>query len=158
MKGYRQSKFPGKQRGAVLITALFFLVILTMLAITSMNTNTLEERMAANSQEINRAFQTAETGIELAMVDNHAFNPSHLKELDGTASDSFPDKTVTNIGAYNAELDYNAVFMQKTRPPRESKWDSSFALYHFDLSATGRTQSGAITTVHAGAYQVGPDA
>lgn len=144
------------QQGAVLITALMFLVILTLLALTSMNTNTLEERMAANSQDINRAFQTAETGLELAMSDDDAFTTSNTEDLDGTASDPY-DKSMTGIGDYDAEVEYNAVYRQKTRPPRGSKWDQSFALYHFDLSATGRTAGGATTTVHGGAYQVGPD-
>jgi hypothetical protein len=144
------------QKGAVLITALMFLVILTLLALTSMNTNTLEEKMAANSQEINRAFQTAETGLDLAMDDDDAFTTSNTADLDGTASDPY-DKSMTNIGGYGADVDYNAVYRQKTRPPRGSQWDQSFALYHFDMSATGRTQSGATTTIHGGAYQVGPD-
>jgi len=144
------------QDGAVLITALIFLVILTLLALTSMNTNTLEEKMAANSQEINRAFQTAETGLDLAINDDDAFTTANKEELDGTAGDLY-DKSLTNIGTYGAEVDYNAVYRQKTRPPRGSQWDQSFALYHFDMSATGSTQSGAMTKIHGGAYQVGPD-
>ena len=57
------------QHGAVLVTALVFLVILTLLGITSMSTNTLEERMAGNSQDINRAFQAAESGLSAAFYD-----------------------------------------------------------------------------------------
>ncbi len=157
MRVTRQMPLRVKQEGAVLITALVFLVILTILAVTSMSTNTLEEKMAANSQETNRAFQAAETGVEIAMNDEAAFRTSNTKALDGTAGDPY-DKTLTGIGTYGAEADYNAVYLQRTRPPRGSKWDSSFAIYHFDVSATGRTVSGAKTTIHSGAFQVGPDA
>ncbi|MFT4563856.1 MAG: Tfp pilus assembly protein PilX, partial [Gammaproteobacteria bacterium] len=41
---------PRAERGAALVTALVLLTVVTMLAITSMGTNTLEEKMAANSQ------------------------------------------------------------------------------------------------------------
>lgn len=148
---------PNQQKGAVLITALVFLLILTILAVTSMTTNTLEEKMAANSQEINRAFQTAETGVEIAMSDEAAFSTANTKESDGTAGDPYPEKTMSGIGSYGATATYNAIYRQQTRPPRGSKWDSSFSMYHFDLSATGRTATGATTTIHAGAYQIGPD-
>jgi type IV pilus assembly protein PilX len=157
MKTFIGSHSPEKQRGAVLVTSLVFLVILTLLAVTSMSTSTLEERMSASSQEINRAFQAAETGVELAMNDEEAFNTNHRFEFDGTANDTY-DKTESNIGQYNAETEYNAVYVQKTRPPRGSRWDSGFSLYHFDVSGSGRTATGASTTIHAGAWQVGPDA
>ena len=157
MKTIHQSKLPVTQRGAVLVTSLVFLVILTLLAVTSMSTTTMEERMSASSQEINRAFQTAETGVEIAMNDELAFNTAHRMELDGTAGDTY-DVTITGIGDYNAEVDVNSVYVQKTRPPRGSRWDSGFSLYHFDVSGSGRTATGARSTIHAGAWQVGPDA
>lgn len=142
------------QNGAALITALVFLVIMTMLALSSMSTNTLEEKMAANSQEINRAFQTAETGLELVFDDEAAFNTVHRKELDGTADDTY-DKSMGNIGDYDASATYNAIYRGQTIPPRGSGWDTTMAFYQFDLSSTGSTLSGATTTVHGGAYQIG---
>ena len=157
MKTTIRSNLPVTQRGAVLVTSLVFLVILTLLALTSMTTTTMEERMSASSQEINRAFQAAETGVELAMTDEQAFDTAHRREFDGTANDTY-DKSTSGIGDYNAETDYNAIYLQKTRPPRGSRWDSGFSLYHFDISAIGRTGTGAHTTIHAGAWQVGPDA
>ncbi len=157
MNTVKRTYIPASQQGAVLVTSLVFLVILTLLAVTSMSTSTLEERMSASSQEINRAFQAAESGVELAMTDDLAFNTAHRRELDGTADDTY-DINVTGIGDYNAEVDVNAIYLQKTRPPRGSRWDSGFSLYHFDVSGTSRTVTGASTTIHAGAWQVGPDA
>ena len=157
MKTTIHSNLPVSQSGAVLVTSLVFLVILTLLALTSMTTTTMEERMSASSQEINRAFQAAESGVEFAMTDEAAFNTAHRLELDGTADDTY-DVNVTNIGDYSAEVDVNAIYVQKTRPPRGSRWDSGFSLYHFDVSGSSRTATGASSTIHAGAWQVGPDA
>ena len=81
------------QQGAVLITALMLLVILTILGITSMSTTTMEERMAANSQEINRAFQAASTGLEIVFNDGKAFDTRNTVDSNHTASDTYSDST-----------------------------------------------------------------
>ncbi len=143
-----------QQSGAVLMTALVLLVIMTMLAITSMSTSTLEEKMAANSQDINRSFQTAETGLELVFTDENAFNTSNTTVSDGTANDIYTPAAST-VGSYGASVTYNAVMLQAARPPRNSGWDTSNAFYHFDLEATSITLAGSTSTVHGGAYQIG---
>ena len=142
------------QQGAVLLTALIFLMILTMLAIASMDTNVLEVRMAANSQDINRAFQTAETGLQKVLFDDDAFSTTNVKEFDGVEGDTYA-KPAEEVGVYEASVTYNSIYRQSTTPPRGSGWDSTMAYYHFDLSATATTPGGAVSSVHAGAYQVG---
>ncbi len=149
-----------KQHGAALVTALVMLTILTLLALTSMNTNTLEEKMAANSQEVNRAFQTAETGLALALTDDDAFNTINTVDDNGTPFNSDDDIYTFNqednaVGSYSAATQFSAWFRQKTTPKRGSGWDTSMAFYHFDLVSRGATQSGASTVLHGGAYQVG---
>ena len=69
---------PRRQSGAVLIVAMVILVILTLLGVTAMNTSSLEEKMASNTQEQVRTFQAAETGISQAGQDSDAF------DTDGT--------------------------------------------------------------------------
>lgn len=145
---------PRPQRGAALLTALVFLVILTMLGISSMNTNILEERMAANSQEVNRVFQAAETGIDTVYDDADAFMTTNVSDLDGTASDTYAKPAVA-VGDYNISVEYNSIYRQMTAPPRGSGWDATMAYYHFDLTADATSPSGATTSLHAGAYQVG---
>jgi len=145
----------GSQRGAALLTALVFLVLLTMLVLSSMNTNIMEERMAANSQEVNRAFQAAETGIETVMDDPDAFQTTNLPDLDGTTEDTYAKPALEIEGGYGASVTYNSIYRDSTKPPRGSGWDSSMAFYHFDMEAASTILSGATTTLHAGAYQVG---
>ncbi len=137
-----------EQNGAALVTALVFLVIMTLLALGSMSTNTLEEKMAGNSQEVNRAFQTAESGLELAFEDTNSFSINNTEINPYTGSN-------TAFGDYSADTTFEVAFRQATTPKRGSGWDSNYALYHFDIGSTGATDSGASTTIHAGAYQVG---
>ncbi|MGR8950650.1 MAG: pilus assembly PilX family protein [Gammaproteobacteria bacterium] len=148
------------QGGAALVTALVLLTVVTMLALTSLGTNTLEEKMAANSQEVNRAFQTAESGLKKAFLDDTAFNIVNLYDDNGTPYDPTDDifdyiQVDNDVGTYSADTRYAAYFKQKTVPKRGSGWDVSMAFYHFDVVSEGKTNSGAVTTLHAGAYQVG---
>jgi type IV pilus assembly protein PilX len=57
------------QRGAVLIVALLFLVILTMLGVTAMSGTMMEERMSGNSRDVNIALQAAEAALRDARRD-----------------------------------------------------------------------------------------
>jgi type IV pilus assembly protein PilX len=55
-----------RQRGFSLIMVLIFLVLLTILGVTAMQTSTLEERMAGNLRNENLAFQAAESALREA--------------------------------------------------------------------------------------------
>lgn len=56
-----------KQRGAALVVGLILLVVITVLAISGMNTATTELAMARNDQTYENVFQAAETGLEEAL-------------------------------------------------------------------------------------------
>lgn len=58
-----------KQSGVVLIISLVMLVLLTLLGITSMQVNGLEEKMAGNNKDKNIAFQAAEAALRDAEAD-----------------------------------------------------------------------------------------
>jgi len=53
----------GAQRGAVMITALMILLLMTVFGISTMDTNILEEKMAGNMRDRNIAFQAAESAL-----------------------------------------------------------------------------------------------
>ena len=56
------------QQGAALIIGLLLLVVITILAVSGMNTATTELAMARNDQTYENAFQAAETGLENALA------------------------------------------------------------------------------------------
>ena len=60
---------PRRERGAVLIVALLFLVMLTLLGVTAMTGTTMEERMAGNARDNAVAFQAAEAALRDARRD-----------------------------------------------------------------------------------------
>ena len=63
------------------------MVLMTLLAVTMMGNTAIDEKMAQNSQEQNRAFQAAETGIEMALADVNVLKTSHGFNDDGTRTD-----------------------------------------------------------------------
>jgi type IV pilus assembly protein PilX len=61
------------QHGAALIVGLLLLVVITILAVSGMNTATTELAMARNDQTYENVFQAAESGLENALAQN-SFN------------------------------------------------------------------------------------
>lgn len=62
----RQCRTPApdsSQRGAVLIVSLIFLLVLTILGVSSMRSTVLEEKMAGNMRDQSLAFQAAEVAL-----------------------------------------------------------------------------------------------
>lgn len=57
--------FAPRQRGMVLLVSLVFLLLLTMLGISSMQNATLQEKMAGSVTQRNTSFQSAETVLRL---------------------------------------------------------------------------------------------
>ncbi|MDX1505651.1 MAG: PilX N-terminal domain-containing pilus assembly protein [Spongiibacter sp.] len=56
----------GRQRGAALIVALIFMVILAVIGVSSMQTATMQERMSGNAKDASIAFQAAEAALRQA--------------------------------------------------------------------------------------------
>lgn len=75
------------QRGVALVMALVFLLLLTIIGITALNTTSLEEKMAGNVKDRNLAFQAAESALALG---EYWINNQLIK----------PDFPQTNIGLH----------------------------------------------------------
>ena len=154
-----------KQQGAVLITSLVFLIILTMLAVTSMSTNTLEEKMAANAVENNLVFQAAESATPLVWnsfwleTDPDKFRPEALKNKT-------PD-IITNFDGNDTNIEYSAVYEQQSAAQRcdgdtdpaqcSEAGQTSRQFYRVNTTARN-SQTGVSASIHVGGYKWGPAA
>lgn len=69
------------QRGAVLITGLIFLVVLTLLGTTALQSTILEEKMAGNLRDETLAFQAAEAALRSG---EHFLEQVTLPEFNGS--------------------------------------------------------------------------
>jgi len=135
---------PARQRGAVLVVSLVLLVVLTLLGVSVMNVTQLEERMASNTQEMNQAFQSAETGLSQAYDDANVWNPA---AAIAPGMQAIPSAQRADQAAYVSE------YLTATGPP--PGYDvAQFQTAHFNFESTGQSQSNFTTTVHGGGFRV----
>lgn len=76
-----------RQRGAVLITALALLVVLTLLGLAAMQNTVLEERMAGNYRDRQVGFEAAEAALregEARIANTAVFNALKWDGTDGS--------------------------------------------------------------------------
>jgi type IV pilus assembly protein PilX len=55
-----------KQSGAALVVSLLILLVMTLIGVSSMQTTTMEEKMASNTREHQQAFEAAEAALRAA--------------------------------------------------------------------------------------------
>ena len=146
----------GNQDGAALVVGLVLLVVVTVLAISGMNTATTELAIARNDQSFENAFQAAETGLELA--------------LSRGVYETVPELSLGqhDIGETAYSVDTVIHFENTTIvPDRAFSLGSGMAAYHFRAVAEAestRAAGGAdndrdASAVHTQAfYVIGPGA
>ena len=148
------NRLPKRQRGAALVIGLLLLVVITVLAISGMNTATTELAMARNDQAYEDAFQLAERGLEDALSQG-LFNTAGMAPIT---------QNVTATQSYTATIQYE----DSTLVP-----DAAFSLgvgtgisaYHFNVTsqaefrrdAGNETDRDAEATHTQAFYIVGPE-
>ena len=151
------ARLQNTQSGAALIVSLVLLVVVTVLAISGMNTATTELAMARNDQSYENAFQAAETGLEIALSQGR-FN---------TQVPSIVAQDVTDFESVTAVISYEVA----TQVPDRAfslGIGTGIAAYHFVVSSTASSKPGGVggaatdrdaSATHTQAfYVVGPEA
>ena len=144
-----------REAGMVLVTVLILLVVLTILGVTTMTNTGMEEKMAANVQEYNRAFQAAESGI------SRGFRETGL--LDATATEpNFADPAYTPWRTYNfrssnetAQVDRWYEAQGRDSPPGYSM-GGPFRAHYFKMRSNSTTTGSAASLHNQGYYVIGP--
>ena len=142
------------ERGAALVVGLILLVVITVLAISGMNTATTELAMARNDQNYENAFQAAETGLEQAIAQG-SFNTLVNTTLTQTISTN--ESVTADIQYENSTLVPDRAFSLGV--------GSGISAYHFIATAQaesrrdpGNTTDRDSTATHTQAfYVVGPE-
>ncbi len=76
----KQPTFRRQQQGVVLVLALIILVLVTLVGLSTVRTTTMEEKMAGNSRDRDKAFQAAEAAVQhcLGLVDTNTYAANKL--------------------------------------------------------------------------------
>lgn len=83
---------PARQRGVVLVIALIFMVVLTILGLSASGTSSIESLMAASYRDRDRAFAAAEVALRDAEIRVSGFWTYPAAPVD---QNGFPDDHVT---------------------------------------------------------------
>lgn len=151
----KHTNFKNKQGGAALVVGLLLLVVITVLAVSGMNTATTELAIARNDQGYENAFQAAETGLEQA-ISQGRFNTLAATTLSQSISGT--NNTVTS----------EIQFEDETLVPDRAfslGVGSGISAYHFiavsqavsKRSSSGDTDRDSAATHTQAFYVVGPE-
>ena len=147
-------KTKNRQSGAALVVGLVLLVVVTVLAVSGMNTATTELAMARNDQNYENAFQAAESGLDQSLS-QQPFNPGA------------PVVLVQNLNA-NDTVTATIQFEDSSVAPADSaySWGSGIMAHHFIATSVAQSKragvAGAVTDRDATAthsqafYVIGP--
>ena len=142
-----------RQQGAALIVGLMLLVVITILAVSGMNTATTELALARNDQTYENVFQAAETGLETALAQGAFSTTANI--------------LVAPQAAANEVINTSIQYEESTLVPDRAfslGSGSSIAAYHFlatsqaqYLMSPGNVTDRDASAVHTQAfYIVGP--
>ena len=142
-----------RQQGAALVVGLMLLVVITILAVSGMNTATTELALARNDQTYENAFQAAETGLETALAQGGFSTTANIQLTPPTSS---YEVITTSIQYEESTLVPDRAFSLGS--------GSSIAAYHFlatsqaqFLMSPGNVTDRDASAVHTQAfYIVGP--
>lgn len=119
-----------KEKGAVLVIALIFLILLTLVGISGMDSGTLELRMASNEEEHILAFQTAQAAVDQVTEKRSHFlvtgNPGDA--VNCTSNCTNVGLTLTGSAFSNNDKVVITRLFPETGPPPRSRNRASSAL------------------------------
>jgi type IV pilus assembly protein PilX len=139
-----------RQNGAALVVGLLLLLVLTVLAVSGMNTATVELQMAGNMQYSQNAFQAAEIGIERVIK---------AGGFDTSATPTPVDVPIVATDHYRSASNFE--ISNGITPVPTGGYSmgagTGFSAYHFDVTSTGTSSRNARAVNTQSVYVVGPE-
>lgn len=139
------------QHGAALVVGLILLVAITLMALASMNSSTLDLMMAGNEQFRSRSFAAAETGIEVAVKNDPAFNTGADYDLpSAVAVGSGTDRYTYIIRRPNSGK------VEGSPAGYSTGGKDKFGAVYFRITSTGTSERNASSVTVQEVFQVVP--
>ena len=144
-----------KQHGAVLMVSLVMLLLMTILGLTAMSSATMEQKMAANSQDINTTLQASESATRAVLGDLSVLGAAMTSNTPVTAD----IKLDSNYSLSNQPVQSNASVVYLGSSPLDGfslgVTSQGFAAHHFEITGTGTMSGNIRTQTVQGMFRVG---
>jgi type IV pilus assembly protein PilX len=137
------------QHGAALVMGLLLLLVLTVLAVSGMNSASVEFVMAANDQFRQNAFQASETGIEQSLVVGQ-FNPAN------PADEVLPVTAVPNSATGDTYQATIRLALGGCTLPIYGSSSGSATAFQYDVTANGTSSRNSQATHSQGVQVLAP--
>jgi Tfp pilus assembly protein PilX len=133
------------QRGAALFIALILLLVITILAVSTMGTSRLELQMAGNTQFGLHAFQAAQSAIEARIA------------ADDFTTGVAPAPVTHSYTTTGASATSSIAYQTSTEVPAGGySLGAGYQAYHFQIGVTATAARNARSEQAQGFYIVGP--
>ena len=136
-----QDGLPHSQRGTALIVSLVLMTVLTILAISTMRTATLELSMAGNTQYKAQALALAEAGLDIAFdqINEGHYDPIAMvgPNADGWTEDILPPGINSIADNEGDTFQVDILYRYEGLPPAGNSMN--LLAHYFELRSTGRT-------------------
>lgn len=134
------------QRGAILVTAMVILLVLTLIGVTALNSTAMEQRMAGNTLTTTLAFEAAESGLASSGAASVSLSAVTTSSYSFAGARSAAEVKTEFKGYSNTKRSNNST---------ELYGQTAFNFANFDQVSTG-TASDARSVVHQGMRQLIP--
>ena len=135
-----------REQGAALVVGLILLLVLTLLAVTGMNTASTELVMAGNEQYRQNAFQSAETGVENALA--------VLRTVPQTGGAVTSADTPVE-GSTNPQDQYRTTSTYEGEDTSVAGFSAGkFTAFHYQIDSQGMSSRNATANHSQGAYVI----
>lgn len=136
-----------RQTGVALAIVLVLLAVVALAGASGLVTATLEQRMAVNAVEQQRAFDAAEFALARATAS---------PDLSRDWRFDRPKVETSGPGATEGDWTYRLWYDAETDPPDREDLEAGLRAHHFVVEAVGRAARGAIATHLQGFYVLTP--
>tara|TARA_B110000902_G_C14282919_1_gene577649 strand:- start:3160 stop:3729 length:570 start_codon:yes stop_codon:yes gene_type:complete len=139
-QGSKKEKRPNmisQQKGAVLISVMIYMLVLSILGISSMRGTAMEERMASNEWEHTRAFQAAESAL-IDAAQWFLFQPDLIESTADGASGIWQTGSVSDeIGSSSFDWSSSGLAYGSSSGSGTSLFDDLYAMPRYVIEESG---------------------
>jgi type IV pilus assembly protein PilX len=156
------------QDGSAIIYALIMLVLLTVLGISSINTTTIEQKIAQNHKAYQMSFYAAEAARECVPPNTQLYHGDNITKgagisfpsadgLDNDADGSIDESDEVKVVLNSAQsFDGSVVYDGSKNPPRGSGYEvGSYKSHEYILTGKGYGPHNTERSIESGFYRIG---
>ena len=152
------------EKGSVMVLAVVFLMLLTILGISALTSSSINTQLAANDLRHKLAFCAAESAVAYVKRRPDLYGPDNITA--GTPH-YFPNNTVPYVGitsglptalsinanqSFNGEVEYDSSLL----PPRGSGYSvGKYKAHQYQMVCNGYSSKGTTKNIVVGFYRIG---